>query len=269
MIAGAASSMAARAASRDGLIDAEAVDGVADGRVDRGADLVGLVGHAPDGGDDDAGHQGEQAEDDQAGGQGGLDPVPFEDSDRGFEDHGQHGRERQREHDLAHRGQRGDHDDRRRHEPHEAPRPDSELGNPAQQRRAPAPGSASRPLAPVAVRSLGPDACQPRSAVGPSTPESRRVDLAVGPRTVYLRVMRLRQPPGAARPPPCEASLRRSLSPVHHRGSSDDRAALLARMTGSSGDPDAYDGSSSVAVDGAGPVGGCCRGSAGRPGSRR
>ena len=38
-------------------------------RVGRRTDLVGLVDHAPDGRDHDAGHQGEQTEDDQAGGQ--------------------------------------------------------------------------------------------------------------------------------------------------------------------------------------------------------
>ena len=137
-IAGAASLVAARAVSREAWSMSELCQRRWRSPLDRGTDLIGLVGHAADGGDHDAGHQGEQTEDDQAGGEGGLDPVAFEGADRGFEDHGQHGREHQREHDLAHRGQRGDHDDRRRHEPDEAPRPDAELGNPAQRRRTPA-----------------------------------------------------------------------------------------------------------------------------------
>ncbi len=66
----------------------------------------------------------------------GLEPVTAEGTDRRFEDHGQHGGERQRKNDLAHRGQRKDHDDRRRHKPHEAPGPDSKFRNPAQKHRA-------------------------------------------------------------------------------------------------------------------------------------
>jgi hypothetical protein len=42
-----------------GLVDAERVDQVAQRCVDGGTDLIRLLGHPPDGGDHDAGHQGE------------------------------------------------------------------------------------------------------------------------------------------------------------------------------------------------------------------
>ena len=71
MTTGAASSVAARAASNEAC--RSELDGLlgrlVQRRVDRGADLIGLLGHPADGGDHDDGHQGEQAEDDQAGGQ--------------------------------------------------------------------------------------------------------------------------------------------------------------------------------------------------------
>jgi hypothetical protein len=138
VIIGAASSIAARAASsspwsipRDvGLIRGALQCGV--GRV---ADFTHLFGHAADGCDDDAGHQGEQTEDDQACGQAGLELVALEDSDQGFEDHGQNGRERHREHDLADCAQRDAHDDGRHHEPYEAPRQRPDLGSPAEESR--------------------------------------------------------------------------------------------------------------------------------------
>jgi hypothetical protein len=90
-----------------GLVDTQSaglVGRVVKRRVDCGAELISLLGHAPDGGDHDDGHHGEQTEDDQAGGQGGLEPVAYQGADQGFEDHGEHGCEGQREHDLAHRG---------------------------------------------------------------------------------------------------------------------------------------------------------------------
>ena len=59
----------------------------------------------------------------------GLSPWRSRLPDQGLEDHGQHGREGQREHDLAHRRQRDDHDDRRHHEPDEAPSQDAKPGH--------------------------------------------------------------------------------------------------------------------------------------------
>ena len=111
------------------LVDGELVDRVVDRRVDRVADPVRLLDHAPYGGDHDEGHQGEQAEDDQAGAEGRLEPASFELPDQRLEDHGENGREEQRKHDLAHGPERDDHDDSRRHDADEAPGPDSESGH--------------------------------------------------------------------------------------------------------------------------------------------
>ena len=118
-----------------GRIDTKRLDRIVLRRVDRGADLVQLIDHALSGCHHHGGHQGEQAEDDQAGGEGGLEPAALKGSDHRLEDHGQHGRERQREHDLADRAKRGDHDDRRHHKSHETPRPDPQPGNPTHERR--------------------------------------------------------------------------------------------------------------------------------------
>jgi hypothetical protein len=62
--------------------------------------------------------------------------VAFQGSDQGLEDDGEHGREGQREHDLADRCQGGDDDGHGHHEPYEAPGPDANLWNPAQRPRA-------------------------------------------------------------------------------------------------------------------------------------
>ena len=91
-------------------VDAELLDRVVHRRVDRRADLVGLVEHAADGRDHDDGHQDEQSEHEQAGGEARLEPTAFEAPGNRLEDHGQDGREQQREHDLAHRGERRDDD---------------------------------------------------------------------------------------------------------------------------------------------------------------
>ena len=99
-----------------GLIETELVDRVGDRRVDRVTDLGCLVDHALRGRDHDDGTDGEQAEDDHAGGQAGLEAVPPSFPTRG----GRPRPERPRisgEHDLAHRGQREDHDDERHHDP--------------------------------------------------------------------------------------------------------------------------------------------------------
>ena len=84
-----------------GLIDIELVARVLQRRVDRGTDLISLRDDAPRGRDHDDGHQGEQPENDHAGRERGLEPAAFELPDQGLEDHGQNGREEQREHDLA------------------------------------------------------------------------------------------------------------------------------------------------------------------------
>jgi hypothetical protein len=76
----------------------------------------------------------------------GLEPAPFEAPHRGLEDHGQDGREEQREQDLAHVAERGDDDDRRHHDAHEAPRQDADLGGRGHGHRSgiwPSPGWAS------------------------------------------------------------------------------------------------------------------------------
>ena len=74
MIIGAASSIASRASSSVCLVDTERVGLLGRARRARRrptcTDLVGLIDHAPDRRDDDADHQGEQTEDDEAGGQG-------------------------------------------------------------------------------------------------------------------------------------------------------------------------------------------------------
>ena len=124
-----------------GRIEAELVGGDLTRRVDRGADLVPLVDHSPDGGDHHHGHQADQAEDDQAGGQGGLELAALELPDQRLEDHGQNGCEEQRKHDLAHGGQRGDHDDRRHHAPDEAPGPRADPGKRAVHHRSKVPDS--------------------------------------------------------------------------------------------------------------------------------
>ena len=69
-----------------------------------------------------------------------------EGADERLEHHGEDGRERHREHDLAHRRQRGDHDDRGQHEPDEAPRPHPQPRDPAEQarRHLPSPGRGRR-----------------------------------------------------------------------------------------------------------------------------
>ena len=81
-----------------------------------------------DGGHRHQGHEGEKAEDDEPGAEGGLEPASFQVPHQRLENHGQNGREEQREQDLAHRPEGGEHDDRRDHDPDEAPGPDAELG---------------------------------------------------------------------------------------------------------------------------------------------
>ena len=71
-------------------------------------------------------HQREEAENDQARAECGLEPAALEVTDQGLEDHRQNCREQQRKHDLADRSERDDHDDRRRDDSDEAPGPDSE-----------------------------------------------------------------------------------------------------------------------------------------------
>ncbi len=115
-----------------GLIDIEVDARVLQRRVDRGTDLIPLRDDAPRGCHQDDGHQGDQPKDDQAGGEGGLEPAALELPDKGLEDHGEDGREEEREHNLAHRAQGDDDDGRRHHETYEAPSPDSEFGNRAQ-----------------------------------------------------------------------------------------------------------------------------------------
>ena len=100
---------------------------------DRVADLPGLLGHTLDRGDRHSDHERDQAEDDEAGGQARLEPLALQDADERLERHRQHGGERHREHDLADRGEAGEHDDRRHHGPDEAPRPDPDARDPAQQ----------------------------------------------------------------------------------------------------------------------------------------
>ncbi len=66
----------------------------------------------------------------------GFSPRRFEVHDHGLEDHRQNRGEEQREHDLAHRREAGEHDDRRDDDPDEAPGPDAELGGRAHRRTA-------------------------------------------------------------------------------------------------------------------------------------
>ena len=116
MIIGAASSMAFRASSSDSSLMPSASDSSAALSIALSTEVpisIGLFGDAPHRRDRDAGHQGEQAEDDHAGREAGLELVALERADQRLEDDGQHGRERHRQHDLADRRQREDHDDRR------------------------------------------------------------------------------------------------------------------------------------------------------------
>ena len=81
VIIGSASSIAFRASSSASSLMPERVRlvaGLVDRLVDRGADLVGLFGHAPHRRDRDAHHEGEQTEDDHAGGEAGLELVALE-----------------------------------------------------------------------------------------------------------------------------------------------------------------------------------------------
>ena len=112
------------------LVDVEIVDRLLDRRVDRASDVVRLLDHAPHGCDDDDGHECEQAEDDQAGAERGLQAAALEVPDERLEDHGQHRREEQGEHDLAHRAECDDDDHGRRDDSHEAPGPDPKSGYP-------------------------------------------------------------------------------------------------------------------------------------------
>jgi hypothetical protein len=109
-------------------IDAEVVGRVGDRGVDGRTDVIRLVGDPPHGCDQHDGHQDEQSEDDHTCGQGRLEPMTLESSDDRLEDDGEHGREEQGKKDLAYRRQSGDHDDRRNHDPDEAPRQDPDLG---------------------------------------------------------------------------------------------------------------------------------------------
>ena len=120
---GAASSVAARASSRDLLVETELLDRILLRRVDRCTDLVGLVEHATDGGGHDDGHQQEQPEHEHAGRVARLEPMSLEAPGHRLEDHGENGREQEGERDLADRGQRRDHDDRGDHDAHETPGP--------------------------------------------------------------------------------------------------------------------------------------------------
>ena len=85
------------------LVELELVDRLLDRRIDRVTDAVGLLDHAAHGRDHDDGHQREETEHDEAGCESGLEPAALEIPDQGLEDHGQNRREKQREHDLAHR----------------------------------------------------------------------------------------------------------------------------------------------------------------------
>ena len=126
--AGDVSSAAVFASCSASSSTSELVDRLLDRCVDGVADLVRLLDHAPDGRDDDQRHQREQPEDDEAGAERGFQPAAFEALDRGLEDHRQNRGEQQREHDLAHRREGGEHDDRRDDDADEAPGPDAELG---------------------------------------------------------------------------------------------------------------------------------------------
>ena len=131
-IVGAAPSVAARASSSACWIDpgdVELFGGVGQGLVGHRTDLIGLVDHAAGGGDDDHEHQQQQSEHDQAGGEGGLDLVPFEHSDERSEHDGEHRGEEHREHDLAHRAEHDHDDDCGDGEPDEGPRPHPDLGH--------------------------------------------------------------------------------------------------------------------------------------------
>jgi hypothetical protein len=110
-------------------VDVELGARVRQRRVDRGADLVRLLEDAPHGRNHDDGHQRGQAENDDAGREGRLQPATLELPHQGLEDHGQNRREEQREHDLADSAKRDDHDDRGSHGPDEAPGPDPDPGN--------------------------------------------------------------------------------------------------------------------------------------------
>ena len=125
--AGEVSSAAVSRVLQGFLVDVELVDRLLDRRVDRPADLVRLLDHAPHGRHHDQRHEGEKAEDDQPRAEGGFEPAGFEVHDHGLEDHRQDRREEQREHDLAHRTEAREHDDRRDDDPDEAPGPDAEL----------------------------------------------------------------------------------------------------------------------------------------------
>ena len=131
-----------------------------------------------------ADHQREQAEDDQAGGQAGLEPVTLERADEGLEDHGQNGGERQREHDLAHRRQGGHHDDRRHDEPDEAPRPDPQPRDPADE-----PGDR-----------LGASWAWSLGAVPPSPSTWFDRDIDIASREPGTRHRRRREPPASSGP---------------------------------------------------------------------
>ena len=137
VIAGAASSTALPRRFQLALLDADRVGvtcHLVDCVVDRRADVVGLFGHAADGSDQDAGHQEEETEHDHRRGQRGLELASFEHFDQRSEAHGQDGRERHREEDLADKGQPDGDENERDDEADEAPGPHPHARNPAQGR---------------------------------------------------------------------------------------------------------------------------------------